>query len=714
MRASLSLFFVASIASLATTAKAAAGVLVPIVLSSGGAAGSFYTSEMTLTNRGPTAARLDFAYTAAFGGGDGAASDWLPAGQQRIVPDAIAYLRTLGVPIPAGDGRGGTLRVVVSEASAADVSVNVRTTTRVAEGRAGLAYPAVASGFTAPVFLCGLRQNAADRSNVAILNAGEPGAGDVVLRLTLLSGDSSLRTTLPDETLLPGGFKQFTEVLKGQGIANGYVKVERVSGTAPYYAYAVINDQVNSDGSFVPPVPATANTGKKTLILPVAVESGAFTTEIVLTSFSTAKKTLSFSYVAETVSTTDKTAKFTLALEPGSQVVLPNLLQYLRDQQVAGIGPAGTGYAGALFATVDTTDAQGIVIAGRTSAAGGGGRYGLFYTATAQGEGIDGDAWIYGLQQNAENRTNLALVNTGQYTSTDTFTVELYDGATGALAGKVEGLELAPKRWTQIGTILAQHAPGTAQAYARITRTAGANPYLAYAVINDGAGPGLRSGDGAFLAAERDCTASLDPANRTVGWSGGSGSFYLDVPSGCSWSATSSDPWLTVTGTASGTQPALVNYAVAANAGVSPRTAALSVAGRTFSVTQLGTAAGPSDGIFTGTTFQGRPISFQVEKNEVSSLTIDMDVTLAACRATGTFVLAPTTNRAVLSNGVLSGTMTQDYPNGSRLRLTLEGTLPSPNSASGRFGVSLIRTSGGTVCFSTGIGEGGSWSATKP
>src|SRR5512141_1571553 len=146
----VSLFFAALVVSLATPFEAAAGILVPIVLSSGGAAGSYYTSEMTLTNRGPTTARLDFTYIAAFGGGDGTASDSLPAGQQRIVPDAIAYLRSVGVPIPEGDGRGGTLRVQVSGASDAEVSVNVRTTTRVSEGRAGLAYPAVSTGLTAP------------------------------------------------------------------------------------------------------------------------------------------------------------------------------------------------------------------------------------------------------------------------------------------------------------------------------------------------------------------------------------------------------------------------------------------------------------------------------------------------------------------------------------------------------------------------------------
>jgi hypothetical protein len=278
----------------------------------------------------------------------------------------------------------------------------------------------------------------------------------------------------------------------------------------------------------------------------------------------------------------------------------------------------------------------------------------------------------------------------------------------------VEGVSLAPKRWTQIGTILAQHAPGTTQAYARITRTEGANPYLAYAVINDGAGPGLRSGDGAFLAAERDCTATLDPATRDIGWSGGTDDFYLDIPEGCSWTATSNATWLTPSGSDSGIGGDLVDYTVAPNPDASPRTAALSIAGKTFRVTQLGTAAGPSDGLFTGTTFQGRPISFQVVKNEITTLTIDMDVTLGSCRATGTFTVAPETNRAVVSDGALTGTMTQIYTNGSRLRLGVDGTFATSRSVSGRFGVSLIRTSGGTVCFSTGFGEGGTFSATKP
>lgn len=48
--------------------------------------------------------------------------------------------------------------------------------------------------------------------------------------------------------------------------------------------------------------------------------------------------------------------------------------------------------------------------------------------------------------------------------------------------------------------ILAQYAPAVKQGYARITRTAGNNPFVAYAVINDGSQAGQRSGDGAFIS----------------------------------------------------------------------------------------------------------------------------------------------------------------------------------------------------------------------
>jgi len=84
--------------------------------------------------------------------------------------------------------------------------------------------------------------------------------------------------------------------------------------------------------------------------------------------------------------------------------------------------------------------------------------------------------------------------------STDTFRLEIYDGGSGAKAATVDGILLGPRRWTQIGTILTQHAPSVSHGYARITRTGGNNPFIAYGVINDGGQPGERTGDGAFIS----------------------------------------------------------------------------------------------------------------------------------------------------------------------------------------------------------------------
>ena len=227
---------------------------VPVILTAAGRNDSFFTSEMTLTNRGTREARLHYTYTAHIGGGTGSASEVLPAGRQRVVSDALDHLRSLGIPIPAEGNRIGTLRVEAPVAS--QVGVLVRTTTAVPDGRAGLAYPGIGmeAGFHRAVYLCGLRQNTQDRSNLAFQNMGAPEEGPIILRTTVFSGDPNgpEPRVLQEVRLGPGGFHQFTGVL-GR-VANGYVRVERVAGTAPFYAYGVINDQANSDGSYIFPV----------------------------------------------------------------------------------------------------------------------------------------------------------------------------------------------------------------------------------------------------------------------------------------------------------------------------------------------------------------------------------------------------------------------------------------------------------------------------
>ena len=495
--------------SVVVRATVSSTLFVPIILSAAGLNGSFFTSELMLTNRGSQTALLQYKYTEAFGGGSGSGIDILGAGKQRILPDAITYLRSVGVPIPESGNRGGTLLInAAGLTTTSDVGVTVRTTTKVDGGQAGLAYSAVPAGtaLTGPVYLCGLRQNQADRSNVAIQNVGSQGAGNITLRLTVISGDTLNPKTqvLPEEVLAPGEFRQISGILVSNGLSltNGYVRVERISGTAPYYAYAVLNDQFNSDGSFVPPIPEALMTGKTKLTLPVAVEANTFSTELIVTNWSSSKKTLSCRYTAPGIQTSDSSATFTLEINSSQQLILADFVQFLRSLGTPGIGLPGPALAGALFVESSGDDLSGISVSARTSAPGGGGRYGLFYNSVPSGLASTSTAWIYGLQQNTLNRSNLAMVNTGEVdTSPISLAVDLFDGLTGAKVASFT-VTLSAREWKQIGTVLAQYAPDTPQGYARITLLSGNNPFLAYAVINDGGQPGERTGDGAFIPAQ--------------------------------------------------------------------------------------------------------------------------------------------------------------------------------------------------------------------
>lgn len=84
--------------------------VVPIVLSLNGVRGSFFTSELTFTNRSAAEVEIELGYTAAFGSGSGTVHDRVAPRSQKTVPDAIAHLRSLGLPIPEGVDAGGTLR----------------------------------------------------------------------------------------------------------------------------------------------------------------------------------------------------------------------------------------------------------------------------------------------------------------------------------------------------------------------------------------------------------------------------------------------------------------------------------------------------------------------------------------------------------------------------------------------------------------------------
>lgn len=491
---------------------------VPVVVSAEGAEGSFFTSELTITNPTDQAIEFRFNYRSSTGGGEGTGSNMIGPREQKIVPDAIEFLRTaLGVPIPGSGNRLGTVAVrftsrgTVALGKPASARVTVRTTTRTPSGRAGLAYSDVSGSVPLVgelVFLCGLRQNGRDRSNLALLHAGPSTDPDVTLRLTVYSGDPAnpVKQALPDVTLKAGEFRQINNVLASGGlnVGQGFVKVERVgSGAAPYYAYAVINDQVTSDGSFISPNYYKSQFAVRRFTLPVAAEAGGFRTEVILTNATTIPRDVSLTFVADAIQSPDHSATLFLQLQPAEQRLIPDFVQFLRSRGIAGVGPAGGAFAGSVFATLPATDPAlggGFFMSGRTSIAGDGGYYGLHYPAVPEGQTARTSAWLYGLQQNDENRTNLALINTGENgDSDDVFNVEIYDGALATRVGTLVGIVVKAQQWIQLNAVL-REVPGTSQGFARVVRTSGTNPFIAYAVVNDGAAGGQRSGDGAYVA----------------------------------------------------------------------------------------------------------------------------------------------------------------------------------------------------------------------
>jgi hypothetical protein len=82
------------------------------------------------------------------------------------------------------------------------------------------------------------------------------------------------------------------------------------------------------------------------------------------------------------------------------------------------------------------------------------------------------------------------------------------------------------------------------------------------------------------------CSFSISPTSLAAPYGGRTGWTTVLGAAGCSWTAQSHDSWITITSGASGTGNANVTFSIAASTSTSQRTGTLTVAGRTFTVTQ--------------------------------------------------------------------------------------------------------------------------------
>ena len=84
------------------------------------------------------------------------------------------------------------------------------------------------------------------------------------------------------------------------------------------------------------------------------------------------------------------------------------------------------------------------------------------------------------------------------------------------------------------------------------------------------------------------CSFTISSANQSFSASGGSGTVTVTTSSNCTWTAASNAAWVVISGGASGRGPGSVTYNVSANAGALARSATLTIAGKSFTVTQAG------------------------------------------------------------------------------------------------------------------------------
>jgi hypothetical protein len=88
------------------------------------------------------------------------------------------------------------------------------------------------------------------------------------------------------------------------------------------------------------------------------------------------------------------------------------------------------------------------------------------------------------------------------------------------------------------------------------------------------------------------CAYSIAPQAQNVAAAGASGTVAVTATAGCGWNAVSNDAWLTIATGANGVANGTVTFTAAANTGAE-RTGTLTVAGETFTVTQVAAAAPP-------------------------------------------------------------------------------------------------------------------------
>jgi pseudomonalisin len=484
-----------------------AAAQVPVVLSVPGVGGARFTSDLVAVNRSASDATLFLRYSSAAGTpGAGAPSlaRSLPAGREFYAADAIGFLASSGVDFSGGDPAGTLLVSFGGVTDPALVFAGSRTSTPNPDAAVGGSFgtfsAAVPAGHATgdETWIFGLRENAAARSNLALVHApaGAVPAGPVTVEVQLFDGDSGAPAGAAlAEAIPPGGFLQVNRVLTRipVPISNGFARVRRKSGADRFIAYGVVNDGGaggggTSDGSLVV-------SGGAAGLVPIVLDIPGpvhFRTELSLANPSSVPVRASLRYTPSRVFGTEGAGTAFVDLAAGRQILIADVIGFLRGQGLAI--PDGR-QGGTLLVT-------GAVALARTFNPNPdlsvGGSFGLSYPAVDTAARARTSALVYGLRQDSATRANLAIADARAGEGPVDYVVEVFDADTGAsVPAATFARTLSGGEWTQIDGILAK--AGIAHGWARVRAVPASSDFVAYGVLNDGAVPGEGTSDGSYL-----------------------------------------------------------------------------------------------------------------------------------------------------------------------------------------------------------------------
>ena len=130
-------------------------------------------------------------------------------------------------------------------------------------------------------------------------------------------------------------------------------------------------------------------------------------------------------------------------------------------------------------------------------------------------------------------------------------------------------------------------APGSGNGSLTFTAASTTSPGT-YNLTITGSGGGVTQNVPLAVTIQPNCSYSLGSSSANPSAAGGSFSVGVTTSTGCTWTASTTTSWISITSGTPGNGSGTVNYSVQQNASTSPRSGSMTIAGQTFGVTQAG------------------------------------------------------------------------------------------------------------------------------